>query len=56
MADHILFEKEINFCMIFVLAASWPTWESAHGLYLILPHLDLNIDFRIGVYVSIKIL
>ena len=31
MADCILFEREIYFCTIFVSAASWPTWESAHG-------------------------
>ena len=40
MADRILFEKESDFCMAFVLAIGWPTWESAHGLHLILPHLD----------------
>ena len=32
MANHILFEKEINFCMTFMLAmsASWPA-SPAHG-------------------------
>ena len=25
MVDRVLFEKEINFCMTFVLATSWPT-------------------------------
>ena len=38
MANHILFEKESNFCMAFVLAASRPTWESAHEV-----HLNYNI-------------
>ena len=35
MADCILFEKESDFHMAFVLAVGWPTWESAHELYLI---------------------
>ena len=34
MADHILFEKESNFCTAFVLAAGWLTWESAHEVHL----------------------
>ena len=38
MANHILFRKEINFHMAFVLAISWPTWESAHEV-----HLENNI-------------
>ena len=33
-ADHVLFEKESDFCMAFVSAASWPTWESAHEVHL----------------------
>ena len=40
MANHILFEKESDFCMAFVLAIGQPTWESAHELYLILEHLN----------------
>ena len=40
MADCILFEKESDFCMAFVLAISQLTWESAHESCLILPHLD----------------
>ena len=39
-ADHILFKKESDFCMAFVLTVGWPTWESAHELCLILSHLD----------------
>ena len=35
MADCILFEKENDFLMAFVLAISQPTWESAHELCLI---------------------
>ena len=31
MVDHILFEKESIFCMIFASASSQPTCESAHG-------------------------
>ena len=34
MADCILFKKENDFCMAFVLAISWPTWESAHEVHL----------------------
>ena len=33
-ADCILFEKENDFCMAFVSAASQPTWESAHEVKL----------------------
>ena len=40
MADHILFKKESDFCMAFVLAIGRLTWESAHGLCSVLPHLD----------------
>ena len=32
------FKKKSNFCMAFVLAAGWPTWESAHEV-----HLNYNI-------------
>ena len=39
-ADHILFKKESNFCTAFVSAVGRLTWESAHELCLILPHLD----------------
>ena len=28
-ADHVLFEKENDFRMAFVMAVAWPTWESA---------------------------
>ena len=35
MADCILFQKESDFCMAFVLAISRPTWESAHEVSLI---------------------
>ena len=34
MVNCILFEKENNFCMAFVLAISWLTWESAHEVHL----------------------
>ena len=34
MADHILFRKESNFCMAFVLAIGWLTWASAHKVHL----------------------
>ena len=34
MADHVLFEKENDFCTAFVLAIGWPTWESAHEVCL----------------------
>ena len=33
-ADCILFEKENDFCTAFGLAASQPTWESAHEVQL----------------------
>ena len=39
-ADCILFKKENDFHMAFVLAIGWPTWESAHELCLILQHID----------------
>ena len=35
----VLFEKESDFCMAFGLATGWPTWESAHEVYLKLQHL-----------------
>ena len=34
MADCILFEKENDFHMAFVLAVGWPTQESAHEVCL----------------------
>ena len=34
MVDCILFEKENNLCMAFVLATDQPTWESAHEVHL----------------------
>ena len=34
MANHIVFEKESDFCMAFVLATGQPTWESAHEVFL----------------------
>ena len=34
MADHILFEKENDFCTAFVLATGHLTWESAHEVHL----------------------
>ena len=33
-ANSILFEKESDFHMAFVLATGWPTWESAHEVHL----------------------
>ena len=33
-------KKESDFCTAFVLAVGQLTWESAHELCLILPHLD----------------
>ena len=35
-----LFQKESNFCMAFVLAIGWLTWESAHEVSLIPQHLE----------------
>ena len=40
MADCVLFEKESDFCMAFVLAVSQLTWESAHEMCFILQHLE----------------
>ena len=34
MADCVLFQKESDFCMAFVLATSQLTWESAHEVWL----------------------
>ena len=39
-ADHILFEKESNFCTAFVSATGWPTWESAHEMCFKLQHVE----------------
>ena len=33
-ADHLLFEKENDFCMAFVSATGQPTLESAHEVHL----------------------
>ena len=35
MTNHILFKKENDFCMAFVLATGQLTWESAHESCLI---------------------
>ena len=48
MDDHILFQKESDFCMAFVLADGRPTWESVHKIFDITTS-RLNIYFRVNI-------
>ena len=53
MADCILFEKENNFCMAFVLAVGWPIQESAHGVHLEYAFYLFYIYIYIYIYLQV---